>query len=201
MACDNICAAVLNDLVYSCDNKSVGGLVQTVKLINRCDLEPGDWTLTRSMTSLACSHLIAYSGTDPATLNGVSVQGIPGKRLLSASFTSSNTDYGWYWTHIVNLFSQGLTREAICNLKALGEGAELIAIVEQNFKGTNSQDAFMVYGWDAGLKLGDFTYNSNENNGNSVIPLTSIDPDLEPYPPMVLFMTDYATTKTFFDTL
>lgn len=200
MACTNQCAVVLNNLLYDCENKSVGGINQKVKLINRCDINAADWTLNRSLNP-TCAHNIAFSGTDPVTLNAVEVQGIPGKRLLNAGFSSSNTEYGWYYTHTVNLFNQGLTQASLCNVKAFGEGADVIAIVEQNFKGENNQDAFLVYGWDTGLKLGDMTYDSNENNGNSIIPLTSLDPDLEPFPPMVLLMTDYATTKAFFDSL
>lgn len=200
MACTNTCAVVLNNLLYDCENKSVGGILQTVKLINRCDIDVSDWT--KSITPApACAHTISYSGVDPLVLNGVTVQAIPGKRLLNAGFTTSNTEYGWYYTHFLNLFNQGLTEQALCNIKAFGEGADVIAIVEQNAKGTDNLDAFLVYGWDTGLKLGDMTFDSNENNGNSIIPLTSLDPDLERFPPMVLRMTDYATTKTFFDSL
>lgn len=200
MACDNVCAVVLNNLLYDCNNKSVGGITQTVKLINKCDIDVSEWTINKAL-SPACEHNIAFTGTDPGSLNGITVQGIPGKRLLNAGFSTSNTEYGWYYTHFVNLFNQGITQATLCNIKAFGEGADVIAIVEQNSKGTDNQDAFLVYGWDTGLKLGDMTYDSNENNGNSIIPLTSLDPDLEPQPPLVLLMTDYATTKTFFDSI
>lgn len=202
MACDNICAVVLNDLIYDCSNKSTGGLVQTVKLINKCDIDLSEWTVDRTQTPTACTHLITeYTGADPAALNAVKVQGMPGKRLISATFSSSDSEYGTYYTHLVNLFIQGLTREALCNIKALGEGAELVAIVEQNAKGASNQDAFLVFGWDAGLKLGDLTYDSNANNGNTLVPITSREPDLEPFPPMVMDFGGYATTKTFFDSL
>lgn len=201
MACDNVCAVVLNDLLYDCENKAVGGIVQTIKLINRCDIDLSDWTLERSMSPDDCEHSVEYTGEDPSELNARTVQGIPGKRLLNAGFNSSSTDYGWYYTHFVNLFNQGLTAQGLCNIKAFGEGADVIAIVEQNFKGTDNQDAFLVYGFDTGLKLGDVAYDSNENNGNTIIPLTSLDPDLEPFPPMRLLMTDYETTKAFFDSL
>lgn len=200
MACIDQCAVVLNDLLYDCENKSVGGILQTVKLINRCDINVADWTINNGLTP-TCTHNIAYSAIDPVALNAVTVQGIPGKRLLNAGYSSVSQDFGWYFTHFVNLFNQGLTEASLCNVKAFGEGADVIAIVEQNAKGTNNLDAFVVYGWDTGLKLGDMTYDSNENNGNSIIPLTSLDPDLERFPPMILRMTDYATTKTFFDGL
>lgn len=203
MACENVCAKVINDSLYSCDLKPISGVEQRIKLINRCDITPADWTLTRTLTPLACSHSIAYTAEegDPADLNAVTIEGIPGKRLLNAAFPWSNGDYGIYYTHTVNLFTGALTQGALCNLKALSEGAEVIAIVEQKFKGTDGDDAFLVYGWDQGLKLADGTFDHNENNGGLIIPLSSLDPDLEPYPPMVLLMTDYATTKAFFDSL
>lgn len=200
MACEDVCSVILNDLLYDCDNKAVGGIVQTVKLINRCDINIADWTIEQG-TADSCAHQISYTGVDPVALPAVTVQGMQGKRLLNTSFSSSNTEFGWYFTHILNLFSQGLTQQALCNIKAFGNGAEVVAIVEQNFKGVDGMDAFQVYGWSAGLKLGDMTFDSNENNGNTIIPLTSLDPDLEPEPPYTLLMTDYETTKAFFDSL
>ncbi|MNK87369.1 hypothetical protein D3C87_1073050 [compost metagenome] len=201
MACTGICSVVKNDLVYDCNSKPVGGIVQTVKLINKCDIDASEWTITRTGTGATCANLITTTMTDPATANAITIQGIPGKRLLNFGFATSNTEFGWYYTHTLNLFSQGLSQSALCNLKAFSDGAEVIAIVEQNFKGIDSKDAFIVLGWDTGLKLGDMTFDSNENNGNSIIPLTSLDPDLEPNPPLTFLMTDYATTKAFFDTL
>lgn len=206
MACTDVCAQVLADLIYDCNNKSIGGLVQTIKLINRCDIIPGDWNLFRNMGSTspvtACNHSIAYEGENPATeVNAIKIQGPPGKRILNATFSSSDTDYDTYYTHTVNIFSQGLSEAALCNIKALGAGADVVAIVEQNFKGNAGADAFLVFGWDTGLKLGDITVDLNENNGNAIIPLTSKDPDLEPFPPMILNMGGYAAAKAFFDTI
>lgn len=202
MSCVNVCAKVLNDITFSCDVKPVGGIEQRIKLINRCDISITDWTVERSMAAAACTHNIsAYSGEDPADLNAVTVEGIPGKRLLNSTFASSNTDFGTYYTHTVSLFAQGMTENNLCNIKAFGEGAEVVAIIEQKFKGTAGESSFLVYGWDQGLKLADFTFDHNENNGGAVIPLSSLDPDLEPFPPMVLSMTDYETTKAFFDSL
>lgn len=202
MACENVCAKVINDSLYNCDLKGISGIEQRVKLINRCDITLSDWAISRSLTPAACSHMItAYTGEDPADLNAVTIEGIPGKRLLNASFPWTNGDYGIDYTHTVNLFTGALTQLALCNLKALGRGAEVIAIVEQRFKGTDGDDAFLVYGWDQGLKLADGTFDHNENNGNLIIPLSSMDPDLEPDPPMVLLITDYDTTKAFFDSL
>lgn len=203
MACTGICAVVKNNMVYDCNNKPVGGIVQTMKLLNRCDIDLDEWDVSRAPTPPAtgCANNITFSGTDPATLAAITVQAIPGKRLLDFGFTSSNTDFGTYFTHTVNLFSQGLTQQTLCNINDFANGAEVIAIVEMNFKGTSQKDAFIVLGWDAGLKISDMTFAVNENNGNTIIPLSSLDPDLEPYAPLTLDLGTYAATKAFFDTL
>lgn len=202
MACENICAKVLNNSLYDCDNKSIGGIEQTIKLVNRCDIISSEWTVNNSLSPIDCSHEITnWSGADPASLNAVTIQGIPGKQLLSFDTSWADTDFGTYYTHLVNLFGQGVTRDTICNLKALGEGAEVVAFIEQKNKGVNGESAFWVFGWYTGLKLADGNINSSENNGNAVYSLTSKEPDLEPYPQLSLLMTDYATTKAFFDSL
>lgn len=205
MACDNICAKIVSDVTFDCTAATVGGLEQVVKLINKCDITLTDWTISRTLTDSACTHLISDydtgEETDPKDLNAVTVTGIPGKRLLNASFAPTNTDFGVRYVHNVQLYAQSLTKDTVCLIKALGKGAEVVAIVEQKNKSTNGESSFWVYGWDAGLKLGDFTFDHNENNGGAIIPLTSIDPDTEPDPPIRLFMTDYETTKVFFDTL
>ncbi|MCQ9638599.1 hypothetical protein MP478_04290 [Chryseobacterium sp. WG14] len=196
------CAKIINNSLFNCDNKATGGLEQTIKLINRDDIlaNLGDFTIQRTM-SPACQHSISAYAGDPETLKAVTFEGIPSKQLLSASYSLSIGDYADLFTHTVNLFSQGMTIDTVCNLKALAVGAEVIAIVHQRDKGTDNKDAFWVYGFDNGLKIGEFTWNSNENNGNSIIPLASREPNLEKDPPLRLLLTDYTTTKAFFDSL
>lgn len=198
--CADVCATLVNDFLYDCNNKSTGGIEQVVKLVNRCDIDISDWDIAVS-SETACSHQIAYTGEDPTDLNAVKAQGIPGKRLLNAGFNSVDQDYGTYFTHFVNIFGQGLSEATLCNIRDLANGADVVAFVEQKDKGSDGESAFLVYGFDAGLKLGDITYDSNENNGNTPLPLTTKDDDLEKNPPYVLKMTDYETTKAFFDSL
>ena len=90
---------------------------------------------------------------------------------------------------------------ALSFLDDLSDGAEIIAIVENNDKGTNNECAFMVYGFKNGLKAATAVYNSNENNGYVPIELRSEEPNLEPTTPYQLLITDYATTRAAFDNL
>lgn len=196
------CAKIINDSLYDCNNKSTGGLEQVIKLVNRDDILANlqDFNINRQ-SSPTCDHTITSYGGNPTELNAVTFEGIPSKQLLSASYALSNGDYADLFTHTVNLFSQGMTLSTVCNIKALASGAEVVAFVHQRDKGTDNEDAFYVYGWDNGLKIGEFTWNSNENNGNTIIPLASREPNLEKDPPLRLLITNYGTTKAFFDSL
>ena len=201
-ACDNVCAKLVSDMLYDCNNKSTGGIYQTIKLVNMCDIldNLADFTVN-STTGGTCAHSItAFTGT-ASELNAVTATALPNKQLMTAGFASSNTDYGTYFTHSIQLFSQGMTEKSVCNIKALGNGAEVVAFVHQKNMGTDNKEAYWVYGFKNGLKLGEVTFSTAENNGNILIPLTSVEPDLETQPPLRLLLTDYATTKVFFDSL
>lgn len=200
--CGNVCAKVVTDIITNCNNKSVGGIFQTIKLVNLCDIYDNlaDFTVN-SNSSPTCSHTItAFAGT-ASDLNAITATALPNKQLMNAGFSASDTDFGIYFTHNIQLFSQGMTEASICNIKALGNGAEVVAFVHQKNMGTDNKEAYWVYGWTNGLKLGEVTFNTSENSGNILIPLTSKEPDLEPQPPLRLLLGDFETTKTFFDSL
>jgi hypothetical protein len=202
-ACDNVCAKLVSDMTYDCNNKSTGGIYQTIKLVNMCDIldNLADFTVNTATSGSTCAHSItAYTGT-ASELNAVTANALPNKQLMTAGFSSSNTDYGTYFTHSIQLFSQGMTEKSVCNIKALGNGAEVVAFVHQKNMGVDNKEAYWVYGFKNGLKLGEVTFSTAENNGNILIPLTSTEPDLETQPPLRLLLTDYATTKVFFDSL
>jgi hypothetical protein len=202
MSCVNVCAKLVSNMTYDCNNKSTGGIYQTIKLVNICDIiaNLGFFTV-ESSNGADCKHSITAFSGDPADLNAITADALPNKQLMNAGFTSNDTDYGTYFTHTIQLFSQGMTEKAVCNIKALGNGAEVVAFVHQKNMGENNEEAFWVYGFRNGLKLGEIAFSTSENSGNILIPLTSKEPDLETQPPLRLLLTDYATTKTFFDAL
>jgi hypothetical protein len=194
--CDSVCAKIITDQLVSCDFKPVGGLEQEIKLVNSCDISDNiaDFTVTTA------GVITAFSGT-PASLNAVKIQGIPSKRLLYDSFSWANTDYFPLCTHVVNLFGQGLSKESVANLNSFLNGASVVAFVKAIDTGVANDSQYWVYGWKNGLKLADGTFNRNENNGNFVYSLTSLEPSLEPSAPLRLFLTDLPTTQAFFDGL
>ena len=193
------CGTIIDNLVYNCADKSTGGLQQELKLVNLSTLKDNlaDFTVNDTTTQHTIS---AFAGT-PADLDGVIVEGIPNKQLLKAGFATTETDFGTFVTHTVDLWSQAVTEKSMLFLKSLVNGAEVVAFIKQKSGGVAGAETYWVYGFNNGLKIGDAAFNSAENSGSFIIPLTSKEPDLEPTLPYRLLLTDAATTKVFFDAL
>jgi hypothetical protein len=193
------CGTIIDNLVYNCTDKSTGGLQQEIKLVNLSTIKDNlaDFTVSDSSTQ----HTItAFAGT-AANLNAVAIEGIPNKQLLKAGFATTETDFGTFVTHNVDLWSQAVTEKSMLFLKSLVNGAEVVAFIRQKSGGPTGEETYWVYGFSNGLKLGDAAFNSAENSGSFIIPIISKEPDLEPTLPYRLLLTDVATTKTFFDAL
>lgn len=191
-----VCGKLTTDFLFDCENRSTGGVGQIIKLYNKSDINYATSVVTIDGTN----HKITSIAAKPeATV--IEIQSLPNKRLVSATFSATDTDYGTFWNHQVRFPALGLSEDVLISLRELAAGAELVAIVEDNFKGAAGADTFKVYGWNNGLKLIEGPYDSNANNGNVPIVLGSKEPDLETNPPLVWFTTDAATTKAAFDAL
>ncbi len=77
------------------------------------------------------------------------------------------------------------------------KSTKVIAIVENNFAGSDGGTSFEVYGLKAGLELtvSERIVNDQETQGAYNLTLASGEFAKEPYLPATLFDTDYATTK------
>lgn len=190
------CGKLTKDFTFDCTNRSTGGVGQVMKLYNKADINYATSTVQIDDTNHKITNIEVV-----ASAPVVEIQSLPNKRLISATFTPSDTDYGVFWNHQIRFPALGLSEDALISLRELAAGAELVAIVEDNYKGANGEDTFKVYGWNNGLKLIESPYDSNANNGNLPIVLGSKEPDLEPNPPLVWLETDAATTKSAFDAL
>lgn len=193
------CGTIIDNLVYNCADKSTGGLQQEIKLVNLSTIKDNLTAFTVS-DSTTQHTITAFTGT-AGDLNATIVEGIPNKQLLKAGFATSDTDFGTFVTHTVDLWSQAVTEKSMLFLKSLVNGAEVVAFIRQKSGGPTGEETYWVYGFSQGLKIGDTTFNSAENSGSFIIPMTSKEPDLEPTLPYRLLLTDVATTKTFFDAL
>ncbi len=194
-----ICGKIFSEQSWDCDNKPTGGIDQEIILINKSDINLTTTVLDRTLTDSAGTHKVTTLELKSGA-TGYSFSSIRSKRLFSVGASININDDGPNdWTHTLNTRVFNLCEESLVFLKGLGEGAEVVAVVQTNDKGTDSACAFQVYGFDKGLKLTEATYNSNENKGTIPLVLASAAPDFEPYPPMLYLDTDYATTLAAFE--
>jgi len=79
----------------------------------------------------------------------------------------------------------------------------VVAIVENNFKGTDGEVPFEIYGLRSGLQMRalERVLNDQETFGAYNCTLGTSDIDKEPYLPATLFDTSYATTKAIITAL
>lgn len=189
MACNGL---IDDDILFDCDNGSVGGLEVNVVLVNSSDVDVTALTYNATNKLLMTNFQLSSGNT------GYSFQGV--KQVNSTAFELVKKDTGAdKKKHIFNGVILNLSAANKLQLEQMSEGGKYVAIVERKWKGASNADAFEVYGITSGLELNVATYNSNENDGTATIELSSVDGYEEPKFPLTLLMTDYATTKTAFD--
>lgn len=195
----SICGKINIGASYDCTQKNTGGIEQVeIVLINKTDIDLLATTVNRdpvnNIHNISNLNLVAGAVA-------YSFQGIPSKRVLSASYTKQEGDFIDTVSHTVNIAIYNQCEESLTVLNKFLNGSDVVAIVENKSKGTNNECSFHIYGFDGGLKAGELTYNSNENNGIVLLPLSSREPDFEPYVPYKYLETDYATTLTKIESL
>jgi hypothetical protein len=80
---------------------------------------------------------------------------------------------------------------------------KVVAIVENNYKGSTGEVPFEIYGLRSGLEITvmERIVNDQETQGAYNITLSSSEQIKEPYLPATLFDTSYAVTKAFLEDL
>ncbi len=195
----SVCGKLNTGALWDCANKDTGGIEQNeIILINRQDIDYANTVVERDNDKKIhrISYLALVSGA-----KGYSFNGIPSKRVLSASYQMQTSDFIDTVSHTVNIAIYNQCEKSLVTLNQFVDGAEVVAIVENKSKGADNSCSFQIYGFDRGLKAGELNYNSNENNGIVLLPLSSREPDFEPYVPYNYLETDYATTKTKIESL
>jgi hypothetical protein len=189
MACEGLITA---DILFDCNNPSVGGLETDVLLINAEDINIA--TTTVSLTNkILMTNLALKAGKSGFLLQGV-------KQINGTSFELVKKEFGP--DKFKHMFSGVILNPSALNkLQAtfLSEGGKYVVVVEQKWKGASNADAFQVYGLKSGLELMTMLSNSKENDGTISFTLESTEGYEEPTVPLTLLETDYATTKTAFN--
>jgi len=180
------------DILVDCDNLSISGLEADVILIPRSDFDRSASTINAG-NDILLDNLACKSGA-----TGFKLEGVKQLHSTNSEFVPSEETVDKFRHTFRGVI---LTPSAENRLQAslLAKGESYIVVVNRKWKGANDEDAFLVFGYDAGLYLTEMTEASNENDGNILFALASKDISLETEMPRNLLMTNYATTLTAFD--
>ena len=179
------------DILFDCANAPVGGIEQNVVLINKNDIDVVNTTVDATNRVLV-TNLQLLPGKTGYLLTGVKQANGKAWELVKKDNAPDKFKH---------TFSGGIFNPSAANklqADSLSKGAKYVAVVEQVWKGTDSDDAFEVLGLDAGLELMTMTNNSKENDNMIMFELSSADGFEDTTMPKTLLETDYATTKTAF---
>ena len=184
--CDKLTAGIASNC-----NRLVSGVNQKLVLANREDI-----SFTRD-------------STNPQLITGVSLIGgatgflFEGRRnsvTPSSAMQSTKYDVGFIHTVGFVIFDNNAAVKKIIAQLASGD---VVAFIENNYKGVAGNASFEIFGTDAGLVLktvGSDKYNA-DTQGAYELSLSTPDGSFEPYLPSSLFVTDYAASKVIFNSL
>lgn len=184
MCTKKITAALIND----CSVDPVLGLKGGV-IINYDDI---DFTAT-TITDSTITALTLKSGTSGFPVKWLKRMGSNNNALVASPTEREG------FTHS---FACQLAGFSAANAERINElkNGRFVIVAESNFLGTDSLDAFKVFGITSGLYLTETVHNSNENSGAITYVLSTQEGNKEKYLYNTLLQTDYASTKADFDT-
>lgn len=179
------------DITFECANAPVGGIEQNVLLIHKDDID------VTSITTSAANHMIVTNLSLKASARGYLLSGVKqsnGKAWELVKKENAPDKFKHTFSGVI--FNPGAANKLQAD--SLAKGAKYVVVVEQVWKGTDSQDAFEILGLTSGLEISTMTNSSKENDNMIMFELTSADGFEETTMPKTLLDGDYAATKTAF---
>jgi hypothetical protein len=189
-----ICGTITSNLSVNCTNPLQAGAEDTLYLINREDWLDAAITYNVTNTEII-ENIVLASGIVAYTYQGKNNSVVPKYELVKQT-------YAEVYNHEINFKVFDVSPSAKEQLELLAKG-QMVAIVQNKYKGTDGNAAFEVYGADAGLVC---TQNirevsSTDTGGAFDLILKSDETAMEPHMPKSVFITDYATTKAIVEGL
>lgn len=186
---------LINDLAFDCDNIPVAGIEVNALIINREDIDYVATTFDATYKSLITSLELKSGVNKGILLEGIKQTNFADSEVIVSEETFNKFKHG-FAAKITSLTKE--TRQDINNMVNYQDG--FVVVVEKLWKGAGSASAFVVLGFHYGLHISEGKEATNEVDGMFVFKLSSRDISLEPKNPYIVLETDYATTKTAFNT-
>jgi len=188
------CAAITAGVAISCTIKQVAGTTDKLILFNFDEIA----SYTRNGTNPQIIEAITMVVNVPP-FTGFAYEGKQQSLEPKQSLVRTRYSTGYDHEIVFKIFdSQPATKQQV---EKMAE-SRLVAIVENNFKGTGGNAAYEIYGIDTGLfmTVGERIVSDPETVGAFNVTLKS-DLHKEGHLPATFFLTDYATTKALVEAL
>jgi len=178
------------DIIHSCDNPPIAGqrdrvIVIPRRLITNIDFNSTYANIIEAIDIAVGGRAYEYVGTS---------------KLLSSDSGMISDENGIRYRHRVPFTIYGNTPVIKLELEALAkENMGLVAILQQNYKGTSGNSEFEVFGVNSGLRV--IVLENAEGKNQYTIELASLEGFEEPHLPYNFFNTSTATTKAAIEAL
>lgn len=179
------------DILFDCANAPIGGIEQNVILINKDDIDVVN-TTTDATNRVLVTNLQLKTGKSGYLLSGVKQSNGKAWELVK----KENAPDKFKHTFSGVIFNPSAANKQQAD--GLSKGTKYVAVVEQVWKGIDSEDAFEILGLTSGLELMTMTNNSKENDNMIMFELSSSDGYEETTMPRTLLDVSYTATKTAF---
>lgn len=188
MSCNSL---ITGGFVLDCANLPIAGLESDIVLINIDDIDKSATTFNANNELLVTNFQLKTGKT------GYALQGVKQSNGKNYSLVLGE--------NLPNRFMHGITGKILSpsvenklQLQKLALGGKYVAVVKQNWKGADREDAFEILGYNVGLILKEATNNSTEESNTIVLVLGSEEGFEETKVPFNLLKTDFATTDVLF---
>ncbi|UAB85685.1 hypothetical protein INR75_06635 [Zunongwangia sp. SCSIO 43204] len=184
---------ITGDITVNCDHMAVTGIESDIVLIP-FGAEDKTGSAIDETNSQLITDLVLKAGK-----TGFKLEGIKQTNSHNSEFVPGDNQTLDGHRHRIGFRILSPTTANRAEANKLSKGGKYIAVVNRKYKGPSDQDAFLVLGWQYGMKLVEMTENSLENKGAIVGALQSEDDALEMDLPKNLLDADYDTTLTAFN--
>jgi hypothetical protein len=191
-----ICGKLTQDILYNCSFPEQGGADEELLLINHEDLDR-----TQGDNGFLLNNLNPTIVEAIYLKVGAKANVVKGKRNPN-SIVSTYTiqDFSSGWQHQVMFPAYEVSPATVAALKGL-ENSKVLAILRTNQVNSSGNNQYKIAGKQVGLYLAEAAYNTNENQGVTMITLGPDGDLLEPNKVDFLFNTSLATTAALYESL
>jgi len=191
------CTGITASILINCDEPLVVGTKDVLYLVNRDEID----SLTFESLSLTGSNKLAISLN---MLTGKYIYKIEGRN--NSNEPSSILRKGRYfdtYEHKVAFKVFDNSPETKSQLESMVQKGNLVAIIENNYRGGGDTSAFEIYGFNAGLEITECSrvINDNDTQGAYSLVLKTPDQQGEPHLPYSMLAGDYTATKVMLNGL